>query len=359
MVAGHQERIDIGCSHAEALAGDGWEEFLQLHPCATVFHTRGWLQALERTYGYRPRILTIDRPGGGLRSALVFCEVDSWCTGHRLVSLPFSDHCEALIDSPADAESLLLQLDETAKREQLRYVELRPRKTASLLDAGCRLTPYCDFVLHTVSLRGPLEQIFRDTHKECIQRKVRRAEREELAYSVGRDETLIHHFYKLMVRTRRRHGLPPQPLKWFQNLVRCMGESMAIHLAYQSGTPVAATLSLQFRQTLTYKYGCSDERVTNLGGHPFLFAKMFEYAKDRGMEEVDLGRSDLDEPGLIAFKDRLGGVQERIEYFRVSASGKKKTSSAPWLRKLVKVGCGCAPDFLLRGAGNLLYRHFG
>jgi hypothetical protein len=359
MLAGRHNILNVDCSQADVLADGRWEEFLQFHPRASVFHTRGWLRALAETYGYQPRILATYGPGHALRGALVFCEVDSWCTGRRLVSLPFSDHCDALLDSPADAEILLVQLPEIVKRERLRYVELRPRATASLLDSGCRLTPYCDFVLHAVPLRAPLEQIFRVTHKECIQRKVRRAEREDLTYSVGRGETLIRDFYKLMVRTRRRHGVPPQPLKWFQNLARYMGESLAIHLAYQSGAPVAATLTLQFRQTLTYKYGCSDERVTNLGGHPFLFAKMFEYAKDRGMEEVDLGRSDLDEPGLITFKDRLGGVQERIEYFRISASVKRKMSSIPWLRKLVKVGCGCAPDSLLVGAGNLLYRHFG
>jgi len=351
--------LDVGFSQVNAPADGPWEEFLQFHPRASVFHTRGWQRTLAETYGYQPRILATYGPGRVLRSALVFSQVESWCTGRRLVSLPFTDHCDALVDSPADAESLLDQLGEIIQREQLRYAELRPRTTASLLGAASRLAPHSKLILHTVSLRASMEEILHATHKECIRRKIRRAEKEGLNYSVGRDETKVLHFYQLMIRTRRRHGFPPQPLKWFQNLVRCMGDNLAIHVAYKSNVPVAATLTLQFRQALVYKYGCSDKRVANLGGTPFLFSKMFEYAKDRGLEEMDLGRSDLDEPGLITFKNRLGGVQEQVEYFRLPASREKQESGAPWLRELVKVGCGYAPDSLLVGAGKLLYRHLG
>ena len=351
--------LDVDFSRVNAASTVLWEEFLQFHPRASVFHTPGWLRALAETYDYRPRILATYGPGRTLRSALVFCDVVSWCTGRRWVSLPFTDHCDALVDSTSDTEGLLLQLAEVVQREGLRYAELRPRTSASLLDAACRPTQYSELVLHTVPLRASLEEILRATHKECIRRKVKRANREGLTYAVGRDETKILHFYQLMILTRRRLGFPPQPLKWFQNLARCLGENMAIHLAYQSNTPVAATLTLQFRKTLTYKYGCSDRHVANLGGTPFLFAKMFEYAKDRGLEEMDLGRSNADEPGLITFKDRLGGVQERIEYFRLPGSDESKTNSRPWVKKLLKAGCSLAPDSLLVGAGNLFYRHIG
>ena len=35
-----------------------WPELLNRHPGATVFHTPGWLEALRRTYGYEPGVLT-------------------------------------------------------------------------------------------------------------------------------------------------------------------------------------------------------------------------------------------------------------------------------------------------------------
>ena len=62
----------------------------------SVFHTRGWLQTLQRTYGYQPVAFTMSAPSGALTNALLFCVVRSWLTGNRLVSLPFPITAEPL-----------------------------------------------------------------------------------------------------------------------------------------------------------------------------------------------------------------------------------------------------------------------
>src|SRR5690348_9279174 len=68
-----------------------WDCFLGRNPSASVFHSTPWLDALRRTYGYRPVAYTTSCPHSELENALVFCRVDSWLTGRRLVSLPFSE----------------------------------------------------------------------------------------------------------------------------------------------------------------------------------------------------------------------------------------------------------------------------
>ncbi len=75
-----------------------WPSFLQRHPQASVFHSVGWLEALHRTYGYEPVAFTTSPPTSDLKRALLFCRIRSWLTGHRIVSLPFSDHCAPLCD---------------------------------------------------------------------------------------------------------------------------------------------------------------------------------------------------------------------------------------------------------------------
>ena len=75
-----------------------WEPFLARHPRASVFHSSAWLAALHRTYGFQPIAYTTSSAGEDLENAMVFCRVESWLTGRRLVSLPFSDHCEPLVD---------------------------------------------------------------------------------------------------------------------------------------------------------------------------------------------------------------------------------------------------------------------
>src|SRR5580698_4409818 len=72
-----------------------WPSFLASHPDASIFHTREWLNAVHRTYNYKPIAFTVSN-GEELSNAVVFCRIRSWLTGNRLVSLPFSDHCQPL-----------------------------------------------------------------------------------------------------------------------------------------------------------------------------------------------------------------------------------------------------------------------
>ena len=65
------------------------------------------MQALKQTYHYEPVGYTQAAPGEEFSSALVFCRVKSWLTGQRLVSMPFSDHCEPLVDSATELQALL------------------------------------------------------------------------------------------------------------------------------------------------------------------------------------------------------------------------------------------------------------
>ena len=103
-----------------------WSELIARHPRASVFHTAGWLEALQRTYGYEPAAMTTSPPGTDLQDALVFCKVRSWVTGRRLVSLPFSDHCEPLVEN-AQALAAFCEWFRAEQRDHgWRYVELRP-----------------------------------------------------------------------------------------------------------------------------------------------------------------------------------------------------------------------------------------
>ena len=50
-----------------------WDEFLQKHTDASIFHTRGWLEALQQTYGYNPIAFTTSPAGSPLTNGFPFC----------------------------------------------------------------------------------------------------------------------------------------------------------------------------------------------------------------------------------------------------------------------------------------------
>src|SRR5258708_6295533 len=108
------------------LQDDRWEELVERHSRASAFHARGWLEALNRTYGYQPLALVKSGDSSKLEGGIAFCRVSSWLTGSRLVSLPFSDHCEPLVDDRSLQDLLVEGARSYVDREALKYLELRP-----------------------------------------------------------------------------------------------------------------------------------------------------------------------------------------------------------------------------------------
>jgi CelD/BcsL family acetyltransferase involved in cellulose biosynthesis len=336
-----------------------WDHFVERHPHGGVFHTGAWLRALRDTYQYQPTVFTTSAPGTPLANGMLFCEVDSWLTGRRLVSLPFSDHCDPLVASSTEARELVEHLRTIMATGKYRYIEFRPSATATCIGESCDAACSERFLLHSLPLDLPLGELFHKLHKDCIQRKIRRAERECLRYAKGRTDLLLQQFYQLLLRTRRRHSLPPQPFQWFRNLSSCLGDRLAVHVAYKADQAVAAIIALNFKETVTYKYGCSDERSANLGGTPFLFWKIIEESKNAGARWLDLGRTDSDNSGLATFKERLGAERQVLNYYRFSESSGVRDPRKSWVTPLVRRAFAHIPDSLLVASGRLLYRHIG
>jgi hypothetical protein len=222
-----------------------WLDLLNHHPAASIFHTPGWLNALRKTYGYHPFVVTTSR-NSSLENGLVACHVKGWTSG-RVVSLPFSDHCDPLAGNAAELSEGLTSLIDQARRCGARSVELRPRPAAGEACrevAGDVLKPAGTYFFHSIDLRRTEAELFARFHHSSARRAVRRAEREGLTYGSGTSEKMLAGFYGLLRMTRRRHGLPPQPLAWFQNVLSNLGERASIHLALMDGTPIAGMLTL-------------------------------------------------------------------------------------------------------------------
>lgn len=341
------------------LVDERWQVLSNEHPDASAFHSREWLEALQRTYGYAPIAFTMSPPGSPITDAVVFCRITSWLTGSRLVSLPFSDHCQPLVSSPESLAVLLFGLQEQRRRNGWKYIELRPTLFAGpTFESTQQYSSGDRFYFHRLNLSPDLDNLFRDFHKSCVQRKIRKAERENLSYESGRSNVLLSKFYQLLVLTRRRHQLPPQPFVWFENLIECLGKRLTIRVVSKDNHPIASILTIAHRQSLIYKYGCSDEKYHNLGGMPFLFWRTIQEAKEAGFSELDLGRSELDNSGLVQFKGHLGASCSDLIYYRSperSAENPVRSLGARATRYVFSR----LPNTLLIPAGKLLYRHLG
>ena len=347
------------CHQVDPLQDPRWASLVENHPKASVFHSVGWLEALRSSYGYRPVVFTTAPPSAELKNGVVFCLVDSWLTGRRLVSLPFSDHCEPLCDSTDDLNLIIQSLQAAVDRREWKYLEIRPIDfNFGPIDGRADFRPCATYYLHTMDLRPALDEVFQSLHKDSVQRRIQRAERAGLTEKCGRSEELLQEFYSLFVKTRGRHHVPPSPYIWFQNLVQCLGKALALRVAYKDGIPVAAILTLQFKHVVYFKYGCSDIHFNNLGATPWLLWKAIAAAKLDGAQEFDLGRTQKDNAGLLSFKNHWVPETKSLVYWQYP-QGISLGSVDDWKLKLAKGAFACLPDKMLAVIGELVYRHIG
>jgi len=297
---------------------------------------------------------------------MVVCRVYSLITGRRMVSLPFSDHCEPLFERPEQLQDLLHSVELDCISERCKYLEIRTRTVLTASPKGLQSAQV--FCSHSVDLTPGIEDIFRRLHKDSTQRKIRRAERESVIYEEGRSEALLEKFYQLILRTRRRHHLPPPPRVWFRNLLDCLGENIRLSVASKDGQTIASIVTLYFKDVLVYKYGCSDERFHNLGGTHLLLWNALQAGKKKGAREFDLGRSDCENAGLITFKDRWGAARSELTYWRYPASTVARSVlpsipdpllTAALRTRMAKRIFPLIPDRILIVASRLFYKHLG
>lgn len=334
-----------------------WSRFLAAHPRASVFHSPAWLEVIRATYGYQPLVFTTAGAGEELSNGAVFSIVRSWLVGPRLVSLPFSDHVDPLVDSQEDLCALLDAFEKGQQAGLWKSVELRPPCTSSTESHWGDFHEGQRFALHQVDLTPDLDTVFSRFHKDSIQRRIRKAEREGVKYLEGRSEKLLADFFRLMVLTRKRLSVPPPPLSWFRNVIEHLGEDATIRVARYQGHPVAAVLSLLYKQTAVYKYGCTDDRYHKLGAMPFLFWKMIQDAKHYGAQSLDLGRSDLYNQGLITFKEKFGATRSDLVYRKYP--GSRGPAAENWKLRTAKRVFHLLPHSLLTRAGEIIYPHIG
>jgi hypothetical protein len=346
----------------DPLTDPRWPVFLERNADASIFHTPGWLEALRRTYSYEPVVYTTCPPGEELTNGIPFCRVESWVTGRRFVSLPFSDHCVPLVDTRETLCTLLAAAAHDSIGQGGKYVEIRPLSgdvVGNLLQHNS-FGKSSSFYFHWIDLTPSIDEIYATFHRTSVKQMIRRAEKEGLTYNQGTSNELLAQFYRLLILTRRKHRVPLQPFSWFRNLIQCLGSNIRIRIACKDKQPVVAIITCSVGGTHFYKYGSSDPQFTNLGGTALLIWKAIQDAKEQGTHRFDMGRCDITNSGLAKFKERWGATRAKLEYYRTPPPKRSDSGlQGNWKGRLAGNVFAWLPDKWLVLAGRILYKHMG
>ena len=289
-----------------------WDKIVFAHPDCTLFHTSAWAKVLCQTYGHRPLYLKISQ-GDGSVALIPLMEVASSFTGKRGVCLPFSDSCQPLTFGKWEQMSLTDILVKLGRERKWRYFEIRGGKEM-LPPSVAASERYYD---HRLDLTLGAEQLF-TRFRSPVRRAIRKGEKSGLVVEATDTRQAMLNFYKLHVRTRRRHGVPPQPLSFFLNIhERIIKAGLGfVVLAQRATKSTAGAVFLFSRQTGLYKFGASDERDQASRGNNLVMWEGIKRLISSGVKTLDFGRTAINDNGLRRFKLSWGTDESIIEYFK-------------------------------------------
>ncbi len=345
--------------HAEALApaalvelaadSQPWLDFLASRPEATPFHHPAWSGVLAACYGYRSTVLAVTA-GGRVVAGLPVLTVPRPLSRARAISLPFTDHLEALVAGE----------------------EWRPRLAAAAVawSASCGTplevrgdlgtTPGIERavfeVRHVLPLSSDPASVLPRLHRRA-RRGLNRLRESRLQARLGTSEETLRDFYRIHIQTRRRLGVPIQPrrffdLLWERMLDRGLGFCVT---ALLDGIPVAAAVFLDWNGTVVYKFGASDPAYWRLFPNHLVFWTAIRHGCERGATTFDLGRSDLNHHSLRTFKSEWG-VEQPIVTSGIGEPPRARPEGAT--QRLLATVIQHSPAAVCRALGELLYRYF-
>jgi CelD/BcsL family acetyltransferase involved in cellulose biosynthesis len=333
-----------------------WDAYVDSHPQGTPYHLSGWLKAIEETYAFKPFFCTW-RNQGSISGIFPFFKVKSLFSGSRLISLPFSDYGGALL-SDGDEEL----------KEGLRKALNEFKDSAKIIEVRGPAANDSDFIAfnyyksHVLDLKCTIAELKKKIDKRTIQYSIRKAEKAGVKVREQNDQEGMNQFYRLNVLTRKKHGVPCQPKKFFDNLFKHViqkGRGFLL-LAYYQQEAVGGGLFLTTEKNIHYKYNASDPDVLGkITPNHALTWHALKKGCEEGFQSFNFGRTSPDNVGLMRYKSMWGSTVLNCAYYYYPAihgaiSKKEKTILYTILTRIWRK----FPDFIIEPISNRIYRYF-
>ena len=151
-----------------------------------------------------------------------------------------------------------------------------------------------------------------------VRRAIRKAEKCGLEIGISNSLEAVREYYSLHCKTRRHHGLPPQPFTFFLNIHRhVLSQNMGMIVsAKHQQRPVASAVFFHTGAEAIYKFGASDPAFQELRANNLVMWEAIQWCVRNGKKILDFGRTSLANEGLRRYKLGWAAEERRIDYYR-------------------------------------------
>lgn len=340
----------------DPLTDPRWKQLILNHE-SDIFHSPDWIRVLVETYGFQIRAYILldnsDIPLAGLPICKIIDD-----QGERIVSLPFSDYCDPIVqhkDHWAILSNHLLQTGHTISMRCLHNaIPLSDQQFSSKKKAKW----------HGMDLQDDLDSIWKSMNK--VERyTIRKARDKGTVLRIAECENDLRAFFELHLWLRKhKYHMLAQPYRFFEHIWRNLVEQEkgVLILAFHSNRVIGGTMFLEWKDRLYYKFNTSSPEYLHFSPNDLLLWEGIQFAKSRKLRRLDFGLSDWDQDGLISFKRKYAREEKTITFLQHTPTNSTNGNGAHF-RSLLPQLTGLfteelVPDSVTEKAGDLLYRFF-
>lgn len=284
--------VERDCSDRQA-----WDDYIANQSAATNYHRYGWRGVIERSFQHSCYYLAA-RNNGCIAGVLPLVLMKSRLFGCFLVSLPFFNYGGLLCQNQDVGDALLLAAESLRQELGAEHVELR-HAAPWPADLPAKRHKVC----MAMQLAGDAESQWHGFNAK-LRNQIRKSEKCGLTVTTGSND-LLQDFYTVFIRNMRDLGTPVYARKFFAEVLAAFPMDSTIIAVHLKGKPIAAGLTVRFRDTLEIPWASSIRDYNTLCPNNLLYWTALQHALTIGCTRFDFGRSTPGE-GTYKFKEQWG-----------------------------------------------------
>lgn len=333
------------------LGDAAWLGFVASCPDALPYHHPAWAAVTAEPYGFRAFALALRDSSSEVLAGIPVVETHTRPRPKRWISLPYTDSLHPLARDEATRSRLIEALDERRREASIKTAEVRGPLE------GPNVHPLSTAFAHVLELDSDPATVFRAFKRSQIRRRIEGGQQAGTLVRRGEERSdLTRIFYELHTATRRRHGVPVQPKRFFELMWdRIIEPGLGFVLVAEvEGRPAAAAVFLTWNRTVVYKYSAALPDLFRFRPVHLLLWQAIEWGCLNGYRAFDFGRSEITDQGLREFK-RGWGTEERALRYSVLADRRPSGSVRP--PRVLETAIRHSPPFVTRLLGEVFYRY--
>lgn len=308
-----------------------------------VFHHAflwAWRDILKSTFGHQPVYFIAREAAGGICGVLPLILFKSRLFGTALISMPYLNAGGIIADDPQTAAALLDSARQTARDENVQYIELRYREAlTSQLPAPVleTLSVRSHKVSMALNLQNDPEKMF-GSFPPKLRSQIRRptksgAYAEVSATTLPLDQSLAA-FYSVFSEHMRDLGTPVYPKRLFSETLRqfnlyriqldspddttAIGTRQSIRTrvitVWHNRRPIAAGITIGHGNYVEIPWASALRRYNQLAPNMLLYWQVIKTSIEDGYQLFDFGRSSPDS-GTYKFKEQWGAGPVPLHWY--------------------------------------------